>query len=147
MEGEELMNTVNLIGNLGQDPEMKYFDSGTVVCSFSIALASYDKKEQKETTDWVLCKSWGKTAEVVGEYVKKGHKLGVCGSLKTDTWEKDGKKQSKTYVLVSRVDLLTSKKDGEPGERQTHTKQNNNGNDESLVQFGDELIGEDEIPF
>lgn len=106
------MNSVILIGNLGQDPEMKYFDSGSKVTKFSLALRGYSKKEDKETTDWVSCEAWGKTAELIGEHCKKGNKLAIEGSLKTQKWEdNDGNKKSKskTFVLVSRVEFLTSK--------------------------------------
>lgn len=104
------MNHVSLVGNLGQDPEMKYFDGGSKVTKFSLALRGYSKKEDKETTDWVSCEAWGKTAELIGEYCKKGHKLAVEGCLKTSKWQDEqGNKHSRTFVLVNRVEFLTPK--------------------------------------
>lgn len=108
------MNKVILIGYLGQEPEMKYFESGSKVTRFSLALNNYNKKDQKEVTDWINCEAWGKTAEAIGEYCKKGHKVAIDGSLKTQQWQDDaGNKKSKTVVLVGRVEFLTSKNKSE----------------------------------
>ena len=137
------MNHISLVGNLGQDPEMKYFDSGSKVTKFSLALRGYNKKEDKETTDWVSCEAWEKTAELIGEYCKKGHKLAIEGSLKTQKWEDgEGNKRSRTFVLVSRVEFLTSKKQTEqPEGLPAETKQ------QQFVNPDDYFISEDQIPF
>lgn len=104
------MNNVNLVGNIGQDPEMKYFESGKNNVKFSLALNSYNAKTKKEITDWVSCEAWGKTAELIGEYCKKGHKLAVEGCLKTSKWQDEqGNKHSRTFVLINRVEFLTPK--------------------------------------
>lgn len=144
------MNHVSLVGNLGQDPEMKYFDSGSKVTKFSLAIRGYSKKEEKETTDWVSCEAWGKTAELIGEYCKKGHKLAIEGSLKTQKWEDDkGNKRSRTFVLVSRVEFLTSKKQSEqteglPAEVEQEPQE---PEQQQFVNPDDYFIGEEEIPF
>lgn len=144
------MNSVILIGNLGQDPEKKYFDSGSKVTKFSLALRGYSKKEDKETTDRVSCEAWGKTAELIGEYCKKGHKLAIEGSLKTRKWEDDkGNKRSITFVLVSRVEFLTSKKQSEqteglPAEVEQESQE---PEQQQFVNPDDYFIGADEIPF
>lgn len=142
------MNSVILIGNLGQDPEMKYFGSGSKVTKFSLALRGYSKKEEKETTDWVSCEAWGKTAELIGEYCKKGHKLAIEGSLKTQKWEdNDGNKKSKTFVLVNRVEFLTSKKQSEQPEGQPAETEQQVPEQQQFVNPDDYFIGADEIPF
>lgn len=139
------MNSVTLIGNLGQDPEMKYFNSGAVNVKFSLALNSYNKKEEKEVTDWVNCEAWKKTAELIGEYCKKGDKVAVEGSLKTQNWEDDnGNKRSRTFVLVSRIEFLSSKKQESsanpaPAEQEHEQQQ--------LVDPDEYFIGQEEIPF
>lgn len=144
------MNHVSLVGNLGQDPEMKYFDSGPKVTKFSLALRGYSKKEDKETTDWVSCEAWGKTAELIGEYCKKGHKLAIEGSLKTRKWEdNDGNKRSRTFVLVSRVEFLKSKKQSEqteglPAEVEQESQE---PEQQQFVNPDDYFISEDQIPF
>ena len=142
------MNHVSLMGNLGQDPEMKYFDSGSKVTKFSLALRGYNKKEEKETTDWVSCEAWGKTAELIGEYCKKGHKLAIEGSLKTQKWEDDkGNKRSRTFVLVSRVEFLTSKKQSEQSEGLPAETEQQEPEQQQFVNPDDYFIGADEIPF
>lgn len=142
------MNSVILIGNLGQDPEMKYFDSGSKVTKFSLALRGYSKKEEKESTDWISCEAWGKTAELIGEYCKKGHKLAIEGSLKTQKWEDDkGNKRSRTFVLVSRVEFLTSKKQSEQSEGLPAETEQQEPEQQQFVNPDDYLIGADEIPF
>ena len=142
------MNSVILIGNLGQDPEMKYFGSGSKVTKFSLALRGYSKKEEKEVTDWVSCEAWGKTAELIGEYCKKGHKLAIEGSLKTQKWEdNDGNKKSKTFVLVNRVEFLTSKKQSEQPEGQPAETEQQEPEQQQFVNPDDYFIWSDEIPF
>ena len=141
------MNSVILIGNLGQDPEMKYFDSGSKVTKFSLALRGYSKKEEKEVTDWVSCEAWGKTAELIGEYCKKGHKLAIEGSLKTQKWEdNDGNKKSKTFVLVSRAEFLTSKNSARNQTTQADPVQPE-PEQQQFVNPDDYFIWADEIPF
>lgn len=141
------MNSVILIGNLGQDPEMKYFDSGSTVTKFSLALRGYNKKEEKEVTDWVSCEAWGKTAELIGEYCKKGHKLAIEGSLKTQKWEdSDGNKKSKTFVLVSRVEFLTSKNSDQTQTTAVESVQQE-PEQQQFVNPDDYFISEDQIPF
>ena len=141
------MNSVILIGNLGQDPEMKYFDSGSKVTKFSLAIRGYSKKEEKETTDWVSCEAWGKTAELIGEYCKRGHKLAIEGSLKTQKWEdNDGNKKSKTFVLVSRVEFLTSKNSDKTQTTAVESVQQE-PEQQQFVNPDDYFIGEEEIPF
>lgn len=141
------MNSVILIGNLGQDPEMKYFDSGSKVTKFSLALRGYSKKEEKETTDWVSCEAWGKTAELIGEYCKRGHKLAIEGSLKTQKWEdNDGNKKSKTFVLVNRAEFLTSKNSARNQTTQADPVQPE-PEQQQFVNTDDYFIRSYEIPF
>ncbi len=117
------MNKVFLIGNLGQDPEMKYFETGSVVAKFSMAINSYDSKNKEEKTDWISCEAWKKTAELIGEYCKKGSKIAIEGSLKTQNWEdSNGQKRTKTFVLVSRAEFLTTNKRTEETESKAETE-------------------------
>jgi len=131
------MNSTQQIGNLGNDPEVKYLDNdkGTCICNFSIAVPVYDKRKNEDVPNWISCKAIGKTAENIGEYFKKGHKIGITGELRNDQWEKDGVKHSKTYILVSHFDFLT-KKEGATGQQEY-----------AEDELTDDLIGEDEIPF
>lgn len=107
------MNNVNLIGRLGQEPELKYFDSGNVKASFSLAIDEGKDKEGQKQTTWLDVEAWGKTAEIVGNYVRKGDQVGVSGRLQRQTWEaQDGGKRSKVLVIANRVHLLSNRNEG-----------------------------------
>lgn len=100
------MNTVNLIGRLGADPELHYFESGTAVASFSLAL---DRGINKDTGErkppvWVPVRVWGKSAQNAADLLHKGDKVGISGRLDVT----DGK-HSKVVVVANRFDLCATK--------------------------------------
>lgn len=109
------VNKVILIGNLGKDPEVKYFPSGGALCNVTVATSeSWKDKttgEQKERTEWHNVVFNNKLAEIAGQYLKKGSKVYVEGSLRTRKWEKDGVDRYTTEVLVQEMQML----DGKPG--------------------------------
>lgn len=91
------MNAVQLMGRLTKDPELKYGASGNAYCKFTIAVNRAFKKDE---VDFINCTCFGKTAEAMGEYSRKGDQIGVCGSLQVDVYEKDGEKKFSTSVTV-----------------------------------------------
>ena len=110
------MNTVSIIGNFGQDPELKYFETGGILCNLSISTDDYNTKTKEKVTHWIDCQAWGKTAENIGEYFQKGSKIAITGRLLTKTWqEENSKNRKKMYVLIDRFDFL-QKKDKNPDE-------------------------------
>ena len=100
-------NLVILTGRLTKDPELKYGASGTAYCKFTLAV---NRMKKDDPADFIFCSAFGKTAELIAEYVKKGHQLGVQGRLQQDTYEKDGEKISKTGVTVDKIEFLESNK-------------------------------------
>lgn len=104
------MNTVNLIGRLTADPQMKYFESGKAIAKFFLAV-----DRSKDEADFFEMEAWEKTAEVVGQYCKKGSQIGITGRLSQERWQDrtTGANRSKVVVRCSRVDLLGSKQDGQ----------------------------------
>jgi single-strand DNA-binding protein len=111
-------NRVVLLGNVTRDPELRYIASGTAVTDIGLAVNDRRKTatgEWVDETTFVDVTLWGRTAEVAGEYVTKGSPLLIEGRLKLDTWEKDGKKNSKLRVVGERMQLLGSKGDGSRG--------------------------------
>ena len=91
------MNAVQLMGRLTKDPELKYGASGNAYCKFTLAVNRAFKKDE---VDFINCTCFGKTAEAMGEYSRKGDQIGVCGSLQVDVYEKDGEKRYSTSVTV-----------------------------------------------
>lgn len=109
-------NKVILLGNVTRDPELRYIANGTAVTDVGLAVNDRRKTasgEWVEETTFVDVTLWGRTAEVAGEYVTKGSPLLIEGRLKLDTWEKDGKKNSKLRVVGERMQLLGSRSGGE----------------------------------
>jgi single-strand DNA-binding protein len=107
------MNSVNLVGRMTKDVELKYSVSGVAVGTGAIAIDHYkDGKKEAYFFDFTLL---GKTAENVGKYMTKGSQVGLSGELQQDRWEKDGQHHSRVKVLVNRVTLL-GKGDGKQAE-------------------------------
>lgn len=104
------VNKVILVGNLGNDPEMRHTPGGAGVCEFRLATneAWTDKNGQKqERTEWHRIVVWGKKAEVCSKYLSKGRQVFVEGRLRTRTWDdKDGNKRYTTEVIANDVQFL-----------------------------------------
>lgn len=108
------LNVVTLVGRVGSDPDVKYFESGSVVCN--IPLAINRRSRNGDQTDWFNLELWGKNAETAANYVRKGSLIGVTGSLKFEYWQdrNTGANRSKPVVRVDRLELLGSKRDTDP---------------------------------
>lgn len=111
------MNKYICTGNLTRDPELKYTGSGTAVCNFGLAINEKWKDSNGETQErvsFVDFVAWGRTAEVVAEYCKKGQKILVESKLEQQTWEdkETGDKRSKIVFNVQTLELLGTKGHG-----------------------------------
>lgn len=106
------VNKVILIGNCGGDPETRYMPSGGAVTNITIATSESwkDKQsgQQQERTEWHRVVMFNKLAEIAGQYLKKGSKVYVEGSLRTRQWEKDGVKRYTTEIVASEMQMLDS---------------------------------------
>jgi single-strand DNA-binding protein len=104
------INKVILVGNLGQDPELKYTPGGAAVCNFSVATSEtwVDKSGQKQDkTEWHRVVVWGKMAELCKQYLAKGRQAYIEGKLQTRSWEdKDGQKRYTTEINAVTVQFL-----------------------------------------
>lgn len=103
------LNKVQLIGNLGKDPELKYTPSGVAVATFSIATSESWKDQegnQQEKTEWHNIVAWRKLAEIVGEYLKKGKKVYIEGKIQTRSYDKDGVKRYITEIVADQLIML-----------------------------------------
>lgn len=106
------LNTVTLVGRVGGDPDVKYFESGSVVCKLTLAVNRVTKNDEP---DWFNLEIWGRTAQIAADYVRKGSLIGVNGSLKVETWtdRSSGAQRSRPVIRVDKLDLLGSKRDNE----------------------------------
>lgn len=114
------VNKVILIGNLTRDPEIKYTPKGTAIADIGLAVNrtySTDSGEKREEVTFIDVTLWGRVAEIVGEYCKKGRPLYVEGRLQLDSWDDKatGQKRSKLKVVGENIQLLGGREGGPGG--------------------------------
>ena len=93
------INTINLVGRAGREPDVRYFESGSIVANFTLAV---NRRSRDEEPDWFNLEIWGKQAQIAADYVKKGSLIGITGSFKIDSW-KDKNTGEDRYKPVVRV--------------------------------------------
>jgi single-strand DNA-binding protein len=125
------VNKVFILGNLGQDPEVRYAPSGTAVCSISVATTrswkNRDSGERQEETEWHRIVFYDRMAEIAGEYLKKGKPVHVEGRLKTRKWQdKDGNDKYTTEIIAESMQLIGGRDDDGGGQRQQSRQQQGN---------------------
>ena len=110
------VNKVILIGNLGKDPEVRYTQSQTAVCTFSLATGERKKDPNGnwvDHTEWHNIVCFNKTAEFVGQYLKKGRQVFIEGKIQTRKWQdKEGKDRYTTEILANNVQFVGNKESG-----------------------------------
>jgi len=127
------LNKVIICGRTGQDPNVKHTTDGGQVTSFSIATTNVSNRngEKKESTEWHNCVAFGRTAEIAGQYVKKGTQVLIEGSLRTSKYkDKEGNDRQSTNIVVAQLTLLGGK-----SEKQ------------EFVSKGDQDYGDSDVPF
>lgn len=139
------VNRVFLIGNLGKDVEVRYLPSGGAVASTSLATSETwkDKQtgEKQERTEWHNLSFFGRLAEVAGEYLKKGSKIYVEGSIRTEKWQdKTGADRYTTKIIVSEMQMLDGRPEGGAAPA-AHTRQT------ARSQSAEQPDFDDDIPF
>jgi single-strand DNA-binding protein len=118
------VNKVIVVGNLGKDPDTRFLPDGKAVCNFSVATTDTWKDkatgEKKEATEWHRVSSFGRLAEICGEYLKKGSQVYVEGKLRTRKWQdKEGQDRYTTEIIADAMQMLGSRSGmggGEPRE-------------------------------
>ncbi len=134
------LNKVILIGNLGGDPELRKTSGDLSIAQFSIATSEKRKDESgnfQEKTEWHKIVAFGRTAEIVSEYLKKGSSVCIEGKIQYSSWEKDGQKHYKTEIIANNLVMLGKK---------SNESSNNNVSDNSDVSNSSET-SEDDLPF
>ena len=106
------MNTVTIVGRAGQDAEIKYFESGKIKTTFSLAVNRFDSKTKTEVPDWFNIEVWDKQAEFAGEYVKKGREVAVDGRISISKWtDQTGEERERFLIVANQIRLLGSRRD------------------------------------
>jgi len=109
------MLRTEMLGRLGQDPEVRYTPKGDAVCNFSLAHSDRwkdrDTGETKERTEWVRFVAFGRQAEIIGQYAKKGDQLWCAGQQQTRSYEKDGQTRYTTEIKVREFEFVGSRGD------------------------------------
>ena len=153
------VNKVTIVGNCGQDPETRFMPSGGAVTNLSIATSESwkDKNtgEQQERTEWHRVVFFNRLAEIAGEYVKKGSKLYIEGSLRTRKWQgQDGQDRYTTEIVASEMQMLDSRGGQQAGGMGDYSQQSapqsqppQQPQQAPQQQAPSASFGDDEIPF
>ena len=138
-----MINKVILMGRLTKDPELRYTNNKTPVCSFTIAVNNgYGEKQQ---TDFINCVAWNKTAEFVTKYFTKGKMIIVIGRITTRSWEtQDGKRAYATEVVAKEVSFGETKTLPQLNTPQTAAQQPMQDDDDDFTPLDEE---DDDLPF
>jgi len=141
------INKVILVGNLGQDPEVKYTAGGAAVTTLSLATSESwkdkDTGSDQEKTEWHRVVLWRRLAEIAGEYLKKGSKVYIEGQLQTRKWEQDGQTRYTTEVVGRDMQFLDSR----GSSSSDSSSYDDNNQDMSSQNLPDSGITDDDIPF
>lgn len=148
------MNKVLLLGRLARDPELRYTQSGTAVANFTLAVnRRFANQNGEREADFINCQAWQKAAEFVASYFQKGQMMALEGRLQVSTYEKDGKKQWKTTVIVEQVDFAGSRNDGSNNGNGTGNNYggSNDYSGSSAAEYGglgqEIMFSDDDLPF
>lgn len=119
------LNSVNIMGNLTRDPELRYAQSGKGVCSLSIASNRIFTKngERASEVSYFDVEVWGAVAENCAKYLKKGSGIIVEGRLRQDRWEKDGKTQSKVRIVANNIHFMPKRAEDAGGNYQRQSEE------------------------
>ncbi len=143
-----MINTFVGVGRTTNDIDLRYSQKGTAVGNFTLAIT---RRMDKEKTDFIRCVAFGKTAELLAQYVKKGHQLGIEGTVQTGHYDdKDGKRVYTTDVIVNNMQFLESKGSQQSQASQQAPQQNNNqvAQQPNLQNQGQQIdIQDDDLPF
>ena len=143
------MNNVILIGRLTRDVELRYIaGTGTPVAQFTIAVdREFTTKDGKKETDFIDIQVWGKSAENCTNYIGKGSLVGVQGSIRIDSYEKDGERRKYTRINANRLQFLDTRNKSESSYKENHQGFEPSFAPTGLDPQGFQAIDDDDIPF
>lgn len=141
------MNTVNIIGRLTRESELRYSPSGTAVLRNSVAV---NRKFKRDETDFINITAFGKTAELIANHLNKGEQIGIEGHIQTGSYERDGRKVFTFDVIVDSVTFIGGKGNSQGQQNngsQGQQKPNAPVNDDPFANSGQLDINSDDFPF
>lgn len=144
------LNKAMIYGNLTRDPEVRALPNGTSVCSFGVATnRTYTDRDGKkqEQTEYHNVVAFGRVAEVMGQYLKKGRPVYVEGRLQTRSWDKDGQKQYRTEILAENFQFGSTGAAGETGTAASSSPAAQKDEAPAMPEYPDEEINPEDIPF
>ena len=150
------LNRVQIIGNLGRDPEMRFTQGGTPVTNFSVAVSrSWQSRdgEMREETEWFRVVAWTRLAEIANEYLRRGSKVYVEGRLATRTWQdREGNERTTTEVVAQEMLMLGGRDDGGQrgdygGQQANGQSSGSSGRQDAGYPAGGDDISPDDLPF
>ncbi|MHB1769524.1 MAG: single-stranded DNA-binding protein [Minisyncoccota bacterium] len=144
------LNKAFLYGNLTRDPELKALPSGQQLASFGLATnRTYkDKNGQKqEATEFHNIVAFGRPAEIIAQYMKKGRPLYVEGRIQTRSWDSDGQKKYRTEIVVENFQFGDGGKGGASGASAIGQEEQPSPKDSDEIKYPDEEINPEDIPF
>lgn len=143
-----MINTVVLVGRTTKDIDLRYAPTGTAVANFTLAVT---RRFNREEADFIRCVAFKKTAELIAEYVKKGHQVGVEGTIQTGSYDKDGQRIYTTDVIVNNVQFLEprDKVSNQGGQSpQSNQQQQQQPTNDPFQNDGKQVdISDDDLPF
>ncbi len=146
------VNKAIIVGNVGSDPEVRYMPSGSAVAEVSVATSEQwkDKQsgEKQERTEWHKVTFFGRLAEVVGEYVRKGSQIYVEGSIRTEKWQdKQGQDRYTTKIIANEMQMLGGRTGGSTSFQQDAPSQARSQPAPAAAPAGSSADFDDDIPF
>lgn len=147
------VNSVNITGNLTRDPQLRQLTNGNSVLDLGIAVN--DRRKNPQTGDWedypnfVDCSVFGKRAESLARYLRKGQKVAINGKLRYNSWEKDGQKRSKLSVIVDDLEFMSARGEdnGQGSNAGSNGHAGNSGNNGNAPSAPAADVYDDDIPF
>ncbi len=134
------MNHVVLMGRLTRDPELKYSQAGKAFSKFTVAV---NREFKREEADFINCTAWGKTAETIAEYLRKGRRIALQGRISVSSYEQNGETRWSTEVVVDKFEFVDTANSKMEGNSQVQSKKSEN----SSVNDNDEIMDDDNFPF
>jgi single-strand DNA-binding protein len=140
------LNSIQIIGNISTDIDLKATNSGKFVAGFNIAV---NNPYNREKVSFLPVEIWGKSAENTGNYCSKGSKVGITGHIEVDQWEKDGQKRYKTKVVANQIEFLTPKgQSGNQSNNQNSNQQQTRVDNDPFADDGKPIdIRDSDLPF